>query len=107
MCRIGVTEAERRDPQRLEVDLDLYADLEEAGRTGDLAHTIDYTEVSQVVRGLLEARPFSLIEVAGAAILGEVFARFNPRRAVVRVRKYVLPRVKHIEVRLERESSPR
>ncbi len=102
MCHIGVTEDERREPQRIEVDLELYADLEAAARTADLVRTIDYREVCDLVRGLLEERPFHLIEAAAGAVLDRVLESFPARRAVVSLRKFVLPRVKHVEVRMER-----
>ena len=102
MCRIGVTAEERREPQKLEIDLDLYADLEQAGRRSDLARTIDYREVSRTVRALLEATTYDLIEAAAVAILDRVFDRFSVERAVVRVRKFVLPGVSHIEVQMDR-----
>jgi dihydroneopterin aldolase len=101
--RIGVTEEERRSPQRLEVDLDLFAELGQAGRIADLGLTIDYREVADKVRALLEGRTFNLVEVVAVAILDLVFERFRPaRRAAVRVRKYILPNVAHVEVAMER-----
>ena len=102
-CHIGVTPEERRARQRVEIDLDLWTDLEEAGRTADLASTVDYREVADAVRGLCEGRPFNLVEAMAAAVLDLVFGRF-PRvsRATVRVRKYVLPDVAHIEIAMER-----
>jgi len=102
-CHIGVTEEERRERQRLEIDLDLYLDLEAAGRTADLARTIDYRDVAQEARALLEGRPFHLVEAAASAVLDRVIERYPPvRRAVVRVRKYVLPDVAAVEVEMER-----
>lgn len=107
-CRIGVTEEERSRPQRLEVDLDLYAVLHPAGRSGDLTQTIDYRQVSDGVRGLLEAKPYSLIEAAAVAVLDHLFERFpSLLRARVRVRKFVLPKVAHVEIEMERERPPR
>jgi 7,8-dihydroneopterin aldolase/epimerase/oxygenase len=103
-CHIGVTEEERRTRQRIEVDLDLWADLEEAGRTADLGRTIDYRVVADTVRALCEGRPYHLVEALAAAILDEVLARFaRVSRADVRVRKYVLPEVDHIEIAMERK----
>jgi dihydroneopterin aldolase len=102
MCHIGVTDEERRERQKIEVDLELYADLEEAGRTGDLRRTLDYRAVCDAVRGLLESTTFNLIEAAARATLDLVMERFPARRAVVRVRKFVLPRVAHVEVQMER-----
>jgi len=101
-CHIGVTEEERRERQKIEVDLELFADLEEAGRTGDLKRTIDYREVCEAVRGMLESGSFHLVEAAARGILELVLARFPVQHAVVRVRKFVLPDVGHVEVRMER-----
>jgi dihydroneopterin aldolase len=103
-CHIGVTEEERRERQRIEIDLDLFADLEEAGRSADLGRTIDYRDLCDRVRGLLEERPWHLVEAAAVAVLDLVFDRWRPpvSRAVVRVRKYVLPEVAHVEVEMER-----
>ena len=102
MCHIGVTEEERRERQRLEVDLELYADLEEAGRSGDLSKTIDYRDVCESVRGHLESGTFHLIEAAARGVLDLILSKFPVSRVVVRVRKFVLARVGHVEVQMER-----
>jgi FolB domain-containing protein len=103
--RIGVTEEERRERQRLEVDVDLFADLDEAGRSGDLARTIDYRLVCEAVRGHLEEGTFHLVEAAARGVALLVLERFPAARVVVRVRKFVLQRVAHVEVQVERERS--
>ena len=102
MCHIGVTEEERRERQRLEVDLELYADLEEAGRSGDLGKTIDYRDVCESVRAHLESGTFRLVEAAARGVLDLVLSKFPVSRAVVRVRKFILARVGHVEVQMER-----
>ena len=102
MCHIGVTEVERRQRQRLEVDLELYADLEDAGRSGDLGRTIDYRDVCESVRGHLEGGTFHLVEAAARGVLDLVLSKYPVTRAVVRVRKFVLARVGHVEVQMER-----
>jgi 7,8-dihydroneopterin aldolase/epimerase/oxygenase len=103
MAHIGVTEEERRERQRLEVDVDLYADLEAAGKSGDLGRTIDYRQVADGVRTLVEGRPWHLVEAATRATLDLVFERFPQiGGAVVRVRKYVLPGTDYVEIEMER-----
>jgi len=102
MCHIGVTEEERRERQKLEIDIELFADLETAGRSGDLGRTIDYRDVCESVRGHLEGGTFHLVEAAALSVLDLVLAKFPVSRAVVRVRKFVLPRVGHVEVMMER-----
>jgi dihydroneopterin aldolase len=101
-CHIGVTDEERRERQKIEIDLELFADLEEAGRTGDLKRTIDYREVSEAVRGMVESGLFNLVEAAARGVLDLVFTRFPVQRATVRVRKFVLPDVSHVEIQMER-----
>jgi len=103
MAHIGVTEEERGSRQRLEVDVDLFADLEAAGRSGDLARTIDYRQVADGLRTLLEGRPWHLVEAAARAALDLIFERFpQVSGASVRVRKFVLPETAHVEVEMER-----
>jgi len=102
MCHIGVTEEERRLQQKIEVDLDLYADLEAAGRSGDVAQTIDYLDVTREVRAQLESTSFHLIEAAARTILDRLLMNYRLQRATVRVRKFILPGVAHIEVEMTR-----
>jgi len=103
MAHIGVTEEERRERQRLEVDVDLFADLEAAGRSGDLSRTIDYRQVADGVRDLVEGRPWHLVEAAARATLDLLLERFpQAGGAVVRVRKYVLPGTDCVEIEMER-----
>ena len=45
----GVLPEERDRPQPLELDLDLWADLSAAGRSDDLADTVDYGAVCDTV----------------------------------------------------------
>ncbi|HEV8246018.1 MAG TPA: dihydroneopterin aldolase [Polyangiaceae bacterium] len=63
-CIVGVRPAERRRPQRIRIDLTLGLDLSEAGRTGRISHTVDYSVVAEQVRHLLQFREYRLIEMA-------------------------------------------
>jgi dihydroneopterin aldolase len=97
-----VTEEERRERQTLAVDLELYMDLSAAAESADLGATIDYRIVCDEVRAHLEAGRFRLIEAAARSILHLVLERFPAERAVVRIRKFVLPGVADVEVQMER-----
>jgi dihydroneopterin aldolase len=102
-AHIGVTEEERRTRQRLELDLELYADLDRAGRSGDLRDTIDYRQAADAVRALIEGRPWHLVEAAAHGVATDLLERFPAvGRTVVRVRKYVLPETSYVEVQMER-----
>jgi dihydroneopterin aldolase len=87
----GVEEAERASPQPFGVDVEIAADLEPAGRSDDLARTVDYGKVFAVCRDVVEGRSFRLIEALAEAIADEIIATFGAAQVVVRVRKLEPP----------------
>ncbi len=72
--RHGVSLEERMEPQPIEVDVVLTADLREAGATDDLEHTIDYAAVFGRVAEIVEGRSFRLLEALATAIADELLA---------------------------------
>lgn len=88
--RHGVLPQEKVDPQRFEVDLVLHVDLAEASATDDLATTVDYANLFDLVRAIVEGRSFDLVEALAGAIAAAVLAATGPDRVSsveVRVRK--------------------
>lgn len=81
----GTRPAERELGQRFVVDVDLRCDLREAGRTDDLAATVDYGEVYAQVRTIVEGPPVALTETVAERIATAVLER-HPRVEAVRVR---------------------
>jgi dihydroneopterin aldolase len=87
-ARHGVNDDEKVRPQRFEVDLELLADLGAAGRADDLDQTIDYRDVYEATRRIVEGPPFDLIEALAEAIAVELLgAHARIDEVVVRVRK--------------------
>ena len=87
----GVEEAERRDAQPFGVDVEIMRDLEPAGRTDDLARTVDYGAVFAVCRDIVEGGSFRLIEALAEAIAEAILGSFPVAEVVVRVRKLEPP----------------
>jgi len=85
--RHGVYEHELQNEQPFHVDLDLQLDLQRAGVDDDLAGTVDYGAVYELVRRIVESTSFRLIEGLAEAIAHEVLAGFAVDQVVVRVRK--------------------
>ena len=63
-CIVGIRPQERCAEQRVRVDLVLGLDLSAAGRSGRIAHTCDYDQVTDEVIALLRFRRYRLIEMA-------------------------------------------
>ena len=84
----GARPEERTLGQRFVVDVDLEADLRNAGATDDLDATVNYSEVYALVAELVEGEPVNLLETLGERIVRAVFERFpQVQRARVRIAK--------------------
>jgi len=87
-ARHGVHPEEKVNPQRFEVDVELSLPLQPAGWDDDLARTVDYSAVYDVVRQVVESTTFDLIEALAEAIGHEVLPDFPlVEEVTVRVRK--------------------
>lgn len=80
-CILGIRARERRVPQRILLDLALSLDLERAGKSGRIAHTVDYSRASTQLIALLAFRRYSLLEVAAEECVGFLFATYPAVRA--------------------------
>jgi dihydroneopterin aldolase len=90
--RHGLTGQERAEPQPFEVDVELVLDLGPAGRTDDLTHTIDYREVFEICRAVVEGTSRHLIESLAESIASRILAlEPAPSEVTVRVRKPAVP----------------
>ena len=91
-CRVGVGDEERAEPQVIELDVELRVDLGTAGRTDDLAQTVDYGAVFEICRAVVEERSFRLLEAIAEQVASEVLARHASVESVlVTVRKPGVP----------------
>jgi len=81
-CIIGIRSHERRVAQRVRLDLELQLDLEKAGKSGRIAHTVDYSRASTELIALLKFRRYLLLEVAAEECVGWLFAAYPAVQAV-------------------------
>ncbi len=93
--RCGVTAEERSRPQSLAVDLELGCTLEPAGRSDDLAHTIDYAQVAQRVVEVGTSHDSHLLEAMAERIIATLFKEFPIEHITLWLRK-LHPPIIHI-----------
>lgn len=87
-ARHGVNDWEKRESQRFEVDVELRVGTRRAGSSDDLARTVDYRDVYEAVRRVVEGPPVDLIETLAESIARDVLAGDDRvRKVIVRVRK--------------------
>jgi dihydroneopterin aldolase len=100
--RVGVTEEERAEPQRLLVTVEMEHSFAAAARGDDLEQTINYHALAQRLRGFGEGRSWRLIETVAVEIAQGVLLEFRPRRVEVEVKKFVLREAAYVAVRASR-----
>jgi dihydroneopterin aldolase len=72
----GVFPEETKLGQRFIVDVVLELDLTEAGKTDELTKTINYGEVYETVRAIVEGSPHKLVETVAEKISEKILTNF-------------------------------
>ena len=67
LCRIGVPDQERANPQRLLITVEMSGDFSRAAQSDDIAHTINYYDVSQRITQLCATESFVAAPRPGGA----------------------------------------
>jgi dihydroneopterin aldolase len=105
-ARIGVTDEERADPQTLVVNLDVETDLAPAGRSDDLADTIDYDALVGDIAAIVRNTEVKLMETMADLLVRRVSEVKGAKGVTVEVFKERVPvqdDVRQVSVRIERK----
>ena len=100
--RVGVPDAERAQPQRLLLTVEMESDFSAAAKTDAIADTIDYFAVSQRLLNFGDGREWKLIEKLAADIADTILMEFKPQAVTVEVKKFVIQQARCVSVFLAR-----
>lgn len=105
--RVGVTDAERRVPQPCRLDLIVETDLDAAGRSGDLKHTVDYAAIFRMVEEHCSENSFTLLEELGQQLCDRILEQYPVDKIKLNVRKLkpFSSRLESVGVELKRNRS--
>ncbi|MER2088653.1 MAG: dihydroneopterin aldolase [Sporosarcina sp.] len=81
----GALPEETKLGQRFRVTVSLATDLAEAGKTDDLDKTVNYAEVYNLCKSIIEGEPVKLIETVAEKIAADVLEKFTDKVTGVRV----------------------
>ena len=87
----GVLESERKNGQEFLVDVVLYCDLSEAGKSDDLSKTINYADVAALIHKRIIGEPVHLLERLAELIAEDIFQIFDIKELEVTVHKPQAP----------------
>lgn len=77
--------------QWFEVDLSLWLDLAPAGRSDDIADTLDYRHAIETVKQLVKTSKFALVEKLASAIAEAILKLERVQQVQVRLSKLAAP----------------
>lgn len=102
---IGVTDAERKQPQRLTVSLSLWPRRALVDLGDDIRNTINYSEVCEEAKNFTHGRVDKLIETMADRLATHLLKRFAIQKIVVEIRKFVRPDAEFVSVTVSRVAS--
>ena len=100
--RVGVPDAERAQPQRLLLTVELESDFTAAAKSDGIADTIDYYAVTQRLLKFGEGREWKLIEKLASDIVDTVLKEFKPQSVFVEVKKFIIPQARYVSVQTKK-----
>ncbi len=101
-ARVGVTEQERAQPQRLLVSVELDLDLREAGRSDNVAKTADYAMLADLIRQMATKKPHNLVESIAEELADAILQQKLAQAVTIEVKKFSVPRTQHVAVQIRR-----
>ena len=106
-AHIGVPDAERREPQRLLISLEISSDsFPHAAGTDNLAWTINYFDVVQHVKNLAAKRARKLLETLAEEMAFDLLKTFPIKKITLEIKKFILPDAQYVSVKIERSLTP-
>lgn len=88
----GVLPEENRLGQKFFVDIEMFIDLMPAGKSDDVANTVNYAEVYRITKDIVENQQFQLIEALAENIAEKILNDFKAvREIIVNIRKPEAP----------------
>ncbi len=96
--RVGVPDAERAQPQRLLLSVDMLFDFSLAAKKDRPDRTIDHADVTQVMKDYGAGKDWKLIEKIAAGLGNLVLTKYTPDAVMVEVKKFPIPQARYVSV---------
>jgi len=97
LCHIGVPPEERAKPQKILCTAVFpVPDFKKAAQNDSLEHTVNYYDLSQLLRKTARQKERKLIETLAADLAESAFAAFPIPWMDLELKKFILPETRHI-----------
>ena len=96
-CHLGVPPAERAKPQKLLCTAIFPVPaFKKAAQTDNLGHTVNYFDLSQLLRKTAQTKERKLIETLAHDLAQAAFTHFPTPWINLELKKFILPETRHI-----------
>ena len=97
LCRVGVPDQERAKPQKLLCTAVFpVPNFKKAAQNDSLEHTVNYYDLSQLLRKTARAKERKLIETLAHDLAQAAFTHFPIPWIDLELKKFILPETRHI-----------
>lgn len=104
----GTSKAEKDIGQRFYLDVEMYLDLAEAGKTDNIRYTVNYEKVYNIISDITKQKKYNLLEALAEDIVEGITTHFPQlERIRVKVRKPQVPLcgiLDYVEVCIDRNN---
>lgn len=104
-ARVGLTEAERAQRQRLTVSMKMWPHSALVDLADNIQNTLDYSKICGETKEFVRDRSYKLIETLADRLAAHLLARFAMQRITIELRKFVLPDTKFVAVTVTRSAA--
>jgi FolB domain-containing protein len=99
LCRVGVPDQERAKPQKLLCTVTVpVPDLKKAAQTDNIQHTLNYFNLSQLLRKTAQSKERKLIETLASDLAQATFQHFPSPWIEIEIKKFIIPETRHISL---------
>jgi FolB domain-containing protein len=103
LCRIGVPDEERANPQRLLITVTMSGDFAKACASDEIEHTLNYFDVSRRVVEFCRTESFKLIEKLAHELAAIITREFGAENVGIVVKKFILSDARYVSFELQRK----
>jgi len=102
---IGVSEHERKTPQRLTINISFWPRRETHDMADKIGQTINYVLVAEETQRFVHAQAVNLIETLAEQLAGHLLKSFPIQKITVEIRKFPLEHAKYVSATITRSAS--
>jgi 7,8-dihydroneopterin aldolase/epimerase/oxygenase len=102
--RVGVSEQERAEPQRIVCNVTLRPQ-EDLDLEDDIANAVNYSKVAELIKDLATRSEFRLLETLAEKVASRLLTQFRVRKVTVEMRKFVVPDAEFVSVTATQEAA--